>query len=411
MAKPEDILLDDDVIVDDPAKKVELNEDGTPKVEVLKDDDGNEVDKDGNIISHTGSPEDEPIIDDAGNLIDKEGKVLKTKEEVQVELDAFDKAQKEADKGEGDEGGEGVVEFTYTDLIAKTGFTPVDEKGTPIEYDMTADGIASYINDASDHTADVKMGEVDSKILRKYPVLQDVVYHLEANNGNITGFDFNTNYSKIDVSKLTDDDKIGIVAKSFVAKGDSEADAMTMATLLKDANKLNTSFKTATTYLDTLNESKNKANRDAIANQHQNDLEIQKKYWDDINDVVLTKKAFKGIEIPTIIKIQVAEGKFEQKTNKDFYDYLTKPIKEQGGVKYSQWNLDKMSTQRTVEDDMYDAYLLFTKTSNQSFIKDAANSKESNDFRAKYIKMRKASNGSGKVDNKSKVTADQILLD
>jgi len=352
--------------------------------------------------SGTGTVDD-PMFDDNDNLIDKEGNVIKTKEQLEQEIvddeagDDAERVELERLASEGNEEAKAklaeldkapTVAFDFDSLTEATGFKPTDADGNSISFDMTPKGIADYANELGTHIANIKMGDHDSHMLRKHPVLEDVVYHLEA-NGTLEGFDFNANYAKIDVAKLSEIEKIDLVTRHELSKGESPEEAKAMAILLKDAGKLDVRAKIA---VDTLAANDRQAKAATIAKVNENRAAHEakvKKYWGDIDELVNTRKSFKNINIPPIIKVKLDNGGSVDKTSDDFYKYLTTPVhQDKNGTQYSQWNIDVNNSKKvkTVEDDLLEAYMLFTKSDLTSIVNDKANTKQANDFRKKYAK-------------------------
>lgn len=344
--------------------------------------------------------EDEPIFNEAGDIVDKDGKVLKTKADIEKELEEF-----ENNGGDGGDGGDGSdTKLTFEEIVKRTNIQPTDESGKPIVFEPTVEGITSYIEAAANHLANVKIGEVDSALVKTFPVLNDIIYHLKANNGDIKGFNFSVDYSKIDVNTLTDDGKIDLVVRDLMLKGETEAEAKSLAVLLKDSGKLNDRAKAAAANLKSYDDKVKAENRRIVNERVEQEKRDLDNYWNNIKDSILNKKQILDIKLPTVIKVKTDNGGFVDKTPQDFYEYVSKPVKTiklQDGkqVKVSQWQLDSISQRekRTHENDMYDALMLFTKGDVSSIVKNIANTTVANEIRAKYMEMqkRKASAGSG----------------
>lgn len=255
---------------------------------------GEIVDEEGQVVASMEDVmkglDDEGTINDKGDLVDDEGNVIKTKAELAVENSVVNKLHSELD------------------------FEFLDEEGNPKVYSDDAQGFQELANDMAAH----KLENFKSTFFSQNPELTEVAKHLLSGN-SLDTFQKPIDYSKIEVDKLSKDEKESYIRKSLKAGGlaDSRIDAMVKR--IKDGNDLDAEAEEALADL-TMRDKEAKKVRDA---EYQKSVEEQNKlvqqHWEDVQK--------------TVDKGQLANLNVPEKDKQAFFDYMARPVDENGNSK------------------------------------------------------------------------------
>ena len=290
-------------------------------------------------------------LDDKGNALDKDGKIFKTKEEL----------DKLAESNEVP-----LIE----DIQKKVGILVTDDKGQPVSYSNDDEGLVKYISDAVAIRSEELYNEAATKFFDENPDILELFKYKQL-HGSIEDYKPEEDYSKIEVKKDASNEQVQIdlVVKERIAKGDSVEQANRFAQYSKTDGKLYDDALAAKKYLV-----ESKAARDAnvnatleakrIAAEQSKQKELDDVYNKIIKDGKLTLKD-KTYTLPKNIRVKVGDGKYETKSQKDFFDYLYQPvpIKLPDGrtinIPKHQYDITIEQESKTIDDDLFDAYLRF----------------------------------------------------
>lgn len=341
-------------------------------VEYTIDKDGNAVDTDNKIVftkqeiedknktSNTtpSTTEEEIEIDDVkykldakGNALDKEGNIFKSKEEL-------DKLSEVSDIP--------LIE----DIQKKVGIVVTDDSGKAISYSNDDEGLVKYINDAVAVRSEELYNNAASKFFQENPDILEIFKYKQL-NGSIENYKPEEDYSKIEIKKdaANEEVQINLIVKERIAKGDTVEQANRFAQYSKSDGKLLEDAKSAQQYLIT-----SKSLRDAeinkqleskrLAEEQSKQQELDNVYNKIIKEGKLTVKD-KIYTLPKNIRVKVSDGKYETKSQEDFFNYLYQPapIKLPNGqtvnITRHQYDIAMEQNSKTIDDDLFTAYLRF----------------------------------------------------
>lgn len=271
-----------------------------------------------------------------------------------------------------DRSDDSAIDFDNTPtplIITKlTGFEIKDESGKPIEYEDSYQGLAKREEDLVKMVSTEVAGTAISRFFEDNPDLKQA-YHYKITKGSLEGFSLGKDYSKVE---LKDDDtqaQFDIVVEAEMMKGNTKERAEKIANYIKEDGALLEESKLALKFItDTKNEVIRKRDED-LKNQQIAEQKAIDEYWTNVQNIIESGK-IKDYSIPSIIKIS-ANGKTVEVTRQDFYNFMAKPIGTIEGKPVSAYDvaLIKSNEQRTIEDDIFDAFLVFIGNDRSQLIK------------------------------------------
>lgn len=318
--------------------------------------------KEGQVVDLDGI---ELTINKEGNAIDNTGKVIKTAIELKDLLKTNTQPQ---------------TQSTDTDYIkeiqTKTNLVVNDDKGQPITYDNTVEGISKYTEDV--FTTGKKLGaiEYEKTILSEFPIIKDVITHLKL-NGSLEGFNNKVDYRKITLDDKDDNQWLGIYIAAQAKRGIPEEEARATAKYFKEDGKLKEMAQKSLLYLSNVQTQEETNLQNQLKQQEQQEVEDNNKYWSEVQNVVLKEGKFKlGTEeyvIPKVMRI-TENGKTVTKSPNDFWNYVNIPRRynidnEIVEMTEHQFDLYQRDSKRNVNDDVYDALNMFLKNDKSQLIK------------------------------------------
>lgn len=244
--------------------------------------------------------------DKDGNAIDKDGKIIKTKTEVEAII-------KEAEVVE-------EIPLT-TELIQKIGVELKDEKGNPIQYEDSIEGMTKMVTDIAEHLNKKERQE----FFKTYPEVAEFATHI-INGGNSEEFfqKKTESWKNISLKDSSEEFKMDIIVKDLVSKGYERKEAEETAKLYKDSNKLDSSSESALKRLQKEEQGKEIALKEKQIQESKDYEETVVKHWNTVEEVI-KKGTLSHIAIP--------------ETDKDaFFSYMSKAVDENG---QSQAMLDR----------------------------------------------------------------------
>lgn len=316
------------------------------------DDYGNVLDEKGQIIKSSEdvikeiAKEEKVTLDDKGNQVDSKGNIIATKEELEIENSVVNNYAKEL------------------------GYEFLDENQKPKIYAEGAKGIKDLANDI----ATARTQEFKNDFLNSNPEIREFAKHILAGNDKST-FEVPIDYSTMDTSKMSLEEKQSVIKKSLIAEGvnPERAEKVSLGYKGKDADVAAEESK------DILIK---KENERQVQRQEELDAKVQqdaieaKKYWEDIKQVV-TKGNLEDFTIP-------------QNDRDSFFQYLAVPVNKEG---QSQDQIDRENSSE--EKRLKEAYYRFKGYDVNSIVKDSVNKKVVNSLRNRLAKRQELS------DNKS----------
>lgn len=341
--------------------------------------------------------------DKAGNLVDKDGNIFKKADEVKdwmASMEVDDNTKKD---------GKETSNFDITFIREAVGVDVEDAEGNPVEFTNDAAGVKSYI----ESVIDLKSKEVrEAAINRLYadkPYLKEVDDYYIANGGSLNGFGQLPDRSGIQLDKDNEQQLEYVIRAAANEFGNKSLDDNYIKYLKTTGNL----YDVAKQQLDLLVE-KDKETREAYAARAK---EVQDKerndtlaYWKSVNEAV-NSGVIGGYKIPESF-VKEVNGKKITLTRNDFYDYLSKPIKDEQGNQMSayQRDLNKMSDKDYLDKELIGAFLQFTGGSYKDLVDMAIKEEQVRTLRLKAKDNRATKTVRVKPKSAGKANIDDILL-
>ena len=297
-------------------------------------------------------------LNDSGDALNPDGTVNLTKDQI----DALDTPVPPITTG-----------VDINELIASVNYNPIDSAGVQISYEDTKEGRASYIKDVFEQRVPELAQELLANELASNPEKLRAIDYIDR-YGSLAGIESNVDYSIVDVTTADEATKYNMVVAREMEKGETLAHAKMIADLMKDAKKLDEVATVAKSYF-----SSKAVQQAATAKQEYLDNQQELKvYWDSIHNTISSRKLSIGdqtITIPEVIKVKTAEGKVENRTSTDFYEYLSVPKLftingNQERLTQNQYDQIIETQNRTPQNEIFDGLKRYTKYNNEQFIVD-----------------------------------------
>lgn len=319
------------------------------KPDVKKDDKNNGQNGDGTIDVKTleagttlETTDGVFTVDNEGNLVDKDGNIFKKADEANDYINQF-----VAEEGNEDE--------ISIDAIQKSiGIDVVDDKGKKVKFDNTPQGIKSYI----DSVIEIRESEIQEATLNRLysdiPILPDLINYYVANGNSLEGFNEVPDRSQIVVDENDTAQQKAIIKQAYKEFG-KRGDVNKYIKYLEDSGQLVEVAKEELAALQKADEEAHERLRQEAEAKIKADEEESEKYWLGVKKVIDSKK-IAGYQIPDNIIIE-RDGKKISATPNDFFNYVYQ-IDENGISRY-QYDLAKDTPEQRRDDQLLRAYLRF----------------------------------------------------
>lgn len=346
---------------------------------------GTEIEFDGNIYT----------IDENHNIVDKDGNVFKKAEEVAEWLKENDVNDSDTDD-----------DFSINKIQELVGVEVTDEEGNPVEFNNTAEGVASYIKSV----IDTKSNEIQEATINKFyqdnPLVKNFVDYV-AVTGTYEGFGDIKDRSNIVLDKNNEAQLESVIRAAAKEFGNSSLSDNYIKYLRENGGL----YDEASTQLQNL-VNHDKQIRDEITRQaylaRQKEEQELEEYWKRVNQVITSKK-IGNYQIPESFTKEV-DGKKVVYNIKDFYDYVSRSsfVDENGNhITAYQKDLNAMSDDEVLNNELLDAYLHFTGGSYKDLINMAINEAEVRRLKVKAkehravrsVKVKKPANNTNNIQD------------
>jgi hypothetical protein len=298
-------------------------------------------------------------LDDKGNAVDDKGKVFKTASEI-------DELSKNNEP----------TSIDFEGIKKVVNYIPIDDKGKPIEYESTPEGVAKYVKDTATQLAKQFNAKQADDFFKKNPDIYSIYQYKQA-RGTVDGYNNLVDYRKFTIDENDEESLVSAITTARIQRGDTKASIDTYVGYLKDSKKLVDEAKIEKAWLDKQSETQFKQIADeALANKAKEEL-ANTTFWNEVKDKVVAKKELKlgdkTYKIPEVIRVKVEDGKVLTRTVDDFYEYLSKPLQYEANgnvVEMSAYENDLAAKAKshTVDNDLYEAFLMFVKGDASQFI-------------------------------------------
>ena len=340
-------------------------------------------------------------VDDNGNIVDKDGNIFKEAKDVDEwikQFDVDDKGDNDTDKG-----------ITLSSIQKAIGEEIVDEDGNPIEFTNDADGVKSYIDNVIALRSNELQQAAVNKVFTDNPILAQFANYL-AVNGSPRGFGEMPDRSGIKVEQDNEEQQIAIIKAAAEEFGNASLNDNYIK-YLRDSGGL---YDEATNQLAALVD-KDKAYRQQIetqaAEQRKQEADAIASYWEKVNNMI-NSRVINGYKIPDSFTREI-DGKKIVITPNDFFTYLSEATVEQkDGSKITAYQNDlaKLTDDEFMAREMLDAWLMFTGGTYKDLIDMAVKENEVRRLvvRSKQSRSAKSVKVVKKQDGKTSI--DEIIL-
>ena len=336
-----------------------------------KDNPNDKDDKDNDTTPFTGGLEQGTnvefegqtyTVDANGNLVDKDNKVFKEAKDVKAWMDSL---QVE----------EPTDEINLAAIQKALDVELTDEDGKPAEFEDSIEGIKSYV----DKVIELKNNEVAqaavNKVFTDNPILKQFVDYLTVNGGDPRGFGERPDRSGITVDEKSEEQQIAIIKAAAKEFGNASLNDNYIK-YLKDSGGLYDEAKAQLANLQNADKQRDENEaKQAEAYRKQQEAETIA-YWKGIKDTI-DKREIGGYKLPESL-VKEVNGQKVTVTPNDFYDYLSRGIKDEDGNIATAYEraLANQSPEEATNQELLSAWLMFTGGTYKDLVKMAINNEQ-----------------------------------
>lgn len=338
-------------------------------------------------------------VDANGNLADDKGIIFKEAKDVQSWLEGLEVEEPSTESNGLD----------ITSIQEAVGIEITDDNNQPVAFTNDAAGVKAYIDSVIDLRSQELQDGAINKLFEDVPVLKQFADYLIVNNGDHRGFGQLTDRSNITVNKENINQQKAIIRAAAREFGNPTLND----SYIKYLEESGTLYDEAVLQLSKLVE-KDKAIQQEIANraeQARREEEISRRtYFDNVKKIIDSHN-IAGYKIPDTF-VKEIDGKKLTLTNKDFYDYIARPVYKDANnnpITAYQRDLDAMSDEEIMNADLLQAYLKFTGSSIKDLVQMVAAENEVRKLKLRSKEIRTTKTVKIHKANK-KSTLDDILL-
>lgn len=346
---------------------------------------GDLTDKDGKVIIakadiETAAPkytvgseitigEDVYTINGKGDLVDKDNKVVKEAAEVEAYLDELQQD----------------TEPLIDEIVKHVGIQVLNDKGEPVVYEDTANGVSQYIADAINQENERFKRETTVAIFDEFPQMKDVYNHFKL-GGTLDTFNNRTDYTSITFDENNTEQAKGLIRDWMKASTQLPSDQIeNFIAYYSDKGQLVEQGKAA---LQNLLENQQKTSKELAeqrAAKEAADAKELQDTWDEIGNMVKERKVL-DYTLPQVINRNI-DGKVVTASLDDFYKYMSEAVDKNGN---SQADIDasKWTKERRLGNLILEKYLLFTNNDYSSLVNMKVRQTEVNKLRDQINKSK-----------------------
>ena len=290
-------------------------------------------------------------------MIDKAGKVFLEAKDVKQWLDSNTVEDDNNDDTDG---------ITIDNLKQTLGIDITDENGNPVTFENTPKGIKEYI----DSVIEVQTDEIKNATLNdyfaKYPYVQDFVNYVQL-NGTPKGFGESISVQGVVLDKDNESQLENVIRHAATTFGNKSLNENYIK-YLKSTGSLYDEAKAQLEALVELEQRQAQERAQIIKAREEEDRRIQEERNNKLFNVI-NSKTIAGYKLPDNV-IREVNGKKVTASLQDFYDYVTKPVRQPDGSLSTQYIADYWNQDDTIltNNQLMEAWLLFTKGSYKDLI-------------------------------------------
>jgi hypothetical protein len=301
---------------------------------------------DNNVVEITGEDgtTKQYKLDSNGNALNEDGTVAYTKEQLEDQPDS--------------------TAVDLNTLIEEVGINVVDEEGSPLTFDNTPEGIASYAKHLAANEYRRGSKETLDRFMQANEDVMDMVRHKRI-YGTLDNYKDSINYSNIILDSNNEEQLLDIIHQSRSAKGDSKEEVERFikyskieGTLAKDAEDALKHLKDMQDKNEKVALAKQEAERKAFEEQEitwfgvdvDNGKLVDKEIEGSIYDKIVKKGKVASLTIPkTGLVVTQQDGSKRAINRQEIFDYIYKPIQEIDGRLYSKAEIDEINANKNMD--------------------------------------------------------------
>lgn len=284
-------------------------------------------------------------VDAEGNIVDSEGNIFKEAKDVDAWL-----AEQTVQDNNDDNG-----EFDINSIINAVGINVTDDAGNPVEFTNDAAGVKAYIDNVMELRSTEIADATINKLFDDAPIVKEFIDYL-AINGSARGFGEIRDLSGVTLDKENTEQLETVIREAAKEFGNTSL-SDSYIKYLKDSGGL---YDEANRQLQAMiardNELRTQREEQAKAAREAENARV-KEYWDGVQSVINSRN-IAGYKIPETFVLE-RDGRKVSLTPNDFMHYLTYRDKETGLSGYQQ-DLEAMSAEDIMQNELLDAWLHFT---------------------------------------------------
>lgn len=327
-------------------------------------------------------------VDENGNVVDKDGNIYKESKDVKAWIDSFE--QEESSNED---------ELTIENIQKLVGFTVTDDDDKEIQFENTPQGVKSYIEQVIESAREEHYETAINTFMQNYPFIPDIINYYKANGGSLEGYNEVPDRSNTVIDENNEAQQEYII-KTAWKEQNRRGNVDNYINYLKSSGTL---FETAKEELEALKQS-DKEYREYVKQQaeaaEQERIAQSKAYWQSVYDVVKSK-TIAGYDIPESIVV-TRNGQKTTSSINDFFNYMYQ-VDDKGKSRY-QYDLEAEDPMSRLNDDILRAYLKFTGGSYANLVDMAINKKQVNKLILKSKETKKPSMSIKRTTPKTKTT-------
>lgn len=353
----------------------------------------------GSVVQFEGA---DYTVDDNGNLVDKDGNIFKEAKDVDEwikQFDVDDKGDNDTDKG-----------ITLSSIQKAIGEEIVDEDGKPVEFTDDADGVKSYIDNVISLRSNELQQAAINKVFTDNPILAQFANYL-AVNGSPRGFGELPDRSGIKVEQDNEQQQIAIIKAAAEEFGNSSLNDNYIK-YLKDNGSLYDEAKAQLENLQKADAKRNEEYANQAEAQRKQQEEATNAYWNNVHEK-LTSRKIGEYQLPESFVREVNGQKVTTNID-DFFNYLYRQTEDTDGQVATAYQRDRMSMtgDEAMNEELISAWLMFTGGSYKDLVDMAVRAEQ-----VKTLKL-KAKNNDGRktiritkpASTNKKINPDDLLF-
>ena len=281
-------------------------------------------------------------IDEQGNLVDKDGNIFKEAKDVDAWLKEFDKIENTKDE---------ININTIQDAI---GIQITDDNDKPIEFENSIEGIKSYISAVVETARDEHYETAINTLYQKYPILNDVLNYYLANGNSLKGFNEIPDRSGITINDSDEAQQEAIIRTAWKEQG-RKGDVESYLQYLKSSGTLLATAKEELAGLQEADAQYRKEIEEEAERKENERIKRLEDYWNGVHDVIKSRN-IAGYQIPETIVIN-RDGQKISVTSEDFFNYVYRV--DNDGLSAYERALAAETPESRRDDEILRAYLKF----------------------------------------------------